>query len=236
MMQRAAKTFVQEISTLTKFDFKLVIAAPPYDKQDTSGKGFWFQAGREKPDTRIRNLRKTLCADLNHILWLTSEYKPDLIMGAGQGAIVALLASFPLVLETACRLRVTDAASMRDYRRAWSRVRSIVGFNPSFQSITLDVAALQAAFPELSQLQPANMLKYLVSDDTFHERSSAVELGTLFRASTDKGRLPVKALRTSLLRNPPVYLDSDEEATVQGAVCVICGKQGPLGRCKNAER
>ena len=49
------------------------------------------------------------------------RHQPKLIVGLGEGGLVAALASLPLALEAACRARVLTDQQMYTIRRSWSK-------------------------------------------------------------------------------------------------------------------
>jgi len=168
-------------------------------------------------------LRKQIFAGLVSMMNQIVVTEPDLIIGCGQGAIIALLAGLPLVLEKACRMRATTQDTTKDYRRAWARIRAIVAFDPSLQLSGLGADSVHVAVPEISKPQPTKMPKFLVVSPKFHQKDFAAELGLLLRASTDRGKLPAEPLRAALLRRSPIFFESDLGAPSEGK-CVVCLK------------
>ena len=53
-----------------------------------------------------------------------------MIIGSGQGALIALLMARPLVMEAACRARVVTSGQLRRIREGWCHVVSLVGMDP----------------------------------------------------------------------------------------------------------
>ena len=58
--------------------------------------------GRARTDeARVKILRKQMFTGLSAVLQHATRWKPDLIVGYGQGGLLAALAALPLVVEAA---------------------------------------------------------------------------------------------------------------------------------------
>ena len=71
-----------------------------------------------KPEDRRKLLRKQIFASLVLVLGYAVKFQARVIMGVGQGALIAALMSLPLVLEAACRARMVTSDEMRSFRDA----------------------------------------------------------------------------------------------------------------------
>ena len=69
-------------------------------------------------------------AGLECMLSDVEKHRPRVIVGLGQGAIIAALACLPVILEKACRERAMSSITQKTYRRAWSGVTAIVVVDP----------------------------------------------------------------------------------------------------------
>ena len=58
------------------------------------------------------------------------KHRPRIIIGEGQGGIVAAIMSFPLILEKACRDRAVPQQQMCTFRKAWAGITGIWVIDP----------------------------------------------------------------------------------------------------------
>ena len=65
-------------------------------------------------------------ASIVGVLADVSTHQPQIITGVGQGGLVALMCTRPLLVEAACRARVITASEMYRIRSAWCAVVSII--------------------------------------------------------------------------------------------------------------
>ncbi len=89
-----------------------------------------------------------------HMFGSAVRHQASLVVGLGQGGLVALLSLFPLLLETACRSRVATAQEISGIRRAWDQVAGVVAVNPLMLPQRSEVEELQDAVPEIKLDQP----------------------------------------------------------------------------------
>ena len=80
-----------------------------------------------------------------------------MIVGYGQGGLLVASAALLLVVEAACRTRVTPSEVMREYRETWAVVRAAVAICPAVMPQRTDFEMVRRAVPEALRLQPATM-------------------------------------------------------------------------------
>ena len=103
---------------------------PPYDLPESAyGSSYWVRPIKKRDDDRRRLFRKQMLASLMLALSYVVRYRPQIIVGLGEGSLIASLMARALLLEAACRARVATAREMIDIRRAWAGVASLIGIN-----------------------------------------------------------------------------------------------------------
>ena len=142
------------------------------------------------------------------------------------------LAGFPLLLETACRLRATPHTELAEFRRGWAGVQALVVVNPSVMPSPhfTDIVFLGRAFPEIYRVQPRGVLRKVIIEGRYiHERFAHALGGALGAVPGQWQEAEKQALSQALLELPPVYVESADRGY---GLCVVCGKKGVLGRCE----
>ena len=109
----------------------------------------------------MKKLRTQVNSALITLLNEIDRVRPRLVVGEGQGGVVAAMSTFPLIMERACRDRAVTQFQMRNFRQAWSGVTSILVIDPvilptSNNSGMLPYELLSEAFPNMSTDQPRN--------------------------------------------------------------------------------
>ena len=77
------------------------------------------------------------------------RFRAQIVVGLGQGGLIASLMTRPLLLEASCRQRVATAREMTDIRRTWSGVVSLISIISAVMPSRTDYAELLAAAPEI---------------------------------------------------------------------------------------
>ena len=102
-------------------------ADPPFDIEDSvEGTGFWVRPVAAKPDARRKLLRKQILTSIMAAFSYVVRYRPRVLVGIGQGALITALMAYPLLLETACRYRTTTSQEMTSIRQAWAGIAVII--------------------------------------------------------------------------------------------------------------
>ena len=208
----------------------------PYDTETAvDGKGFWANPVHRFESERKKLLRKQLFASVVQALAGVIRQQARVLLGCGQGAVVAALMGLPLVVEAACRARIVADRELGDIRRAWAGVEWIVCVDPLVLPQRSNIDELLDAIPEVSQLQPRGILRSVVVTPRFESTHGrfAKELAAALGCPSvgEKDPLIMRAGRVayeSLQVEPPVYIEDD----VNGfGLCAVCGKRSALGRC-----
>jgi hypothetical protein len=129
-------------------DLDCQIAEPPYSTEELDCRGYWFNLAARTDEARVKILRKQIFTGLSAMLQHATRWKPDMIVGYGQGGLLVALAALPLVVEAACRTRVTPLEVMREYRETWALVRAAVAICPSVVPQRTELDMLWKAVPE----------------------------------------------------------------------------------------
>ena len=142
-------------------------AEPPFDVQESvEGTCFWVRPIAAKPDARRKLLRKQILTSIMAALAAVVRYRPRIIVGVGQGALISALMTYPLLMEAACRYRITTSKEMTDIRQAWAGVAAIISVNPVMLPQRSDYQELLAAIPEISFLQPRGIFSTVLQSGT----------------------------------------------------------------------
>ena len=132
---------------------------PPYDLPESEyGTSYWVRPIKKRDDERRKLFRKQILASLMLALSYVVRYRPRVIVGIGQGGLIASLLTRPLLVEQAARARVATALEMIDIRRAWVGVVSLIACNPVVSPQRTDYAELLSAVPEIHMIQPKGIL------------------------------------------------------------------------------
>ena len=83
-------------------------------------------AGNKK-NKRMRVDLLTSCAK---VLREVAAYKPDLILGFGQGGVVVALLRWPLVVELTLQARNLQTKEVREIGSSWGRIKAVWSVNP----------------------------------------------------------------------------------------------------------
>ena len=102
-------------------------------------------AGNKK-NKRMRVDLLTSCAK---VLREVAAYKPDLILGFGQGGVVAALLRWPLVVELTLQARNLQTKEVREIGSSWGRIKAAWSVNPRVWRTQLGATEVKEAIPEL---------------------------------------------------------------------------------------
>ena len=102
-------------------------------------------AGNKK-NKRMRVDLLTSCAK---VLREVAAYKPDLILGFGQGGVVVALLRWPLVVELTLQARNLQTKEVREIGSSWGRIKAVWSVNPRVWRTQLGATEVKEAIPEL---------------------------------------------------------------------------------------
>jgi hypothetical protein len=164
------------------------------------------------------------------------KHQPRILIGNGQGAFLAAMATFPIILEKACRDRAVGMTQMVQFRKAWSAVTAIIMIDPVIMPASNNVKSIpfefmKSAYPETEWTQPQGNRRAMITTKRYMTVEFARSLSSLVGCTAESEILPGTDILTEALRPPPVYFETDEKD--MSGVCCVCMKKGPLGRCPN---
>ena len=88
------------------------------------------------------------------VLREVSRWRPHLVVGEGQGGLVAMLLGLPLVYEFACRYRGATPPELTAFRGTVPLVQAIIAMDPCIARGFPDFDVLRKALPEMFAIQP----------------------------------------------------------------------------------
>ena len=111
---------------------RLIVCDPPYEDDPSVSPSadqtaYWYKPHATTEEARRKLLRKQIFASLVTVLQAVARYRPVALVGAGQGGLIALVCSRPLVLEAACRARIVTSRELIEIRKAWVGVVAVFG-------------------------------------------------------------------------------------------------------------
>ena len=110
----------RKLSKSLGYKVHIAVGDPTYSELDLECKGFWFRPHAKKLEDQVRKFRTQAFSAVVNLLGLAAKHRPQLILGVQQGGLVAALAGFPLLMETACRLRAVPQSELAEFRRGWA--------------------------------------------------------------------------------------------------------------------
>ena len=133
-------------------NFKFDVCEPSF--RDDMHQGFWFDPEPQRtpsPEHRTKRLRRDLLTGLAVAVRELGRIKPQLVIGLGQGGVLALLLSRPRICEVALRSKVAQVAEMKatGMSEAWQGVQSILVRVPQVFKARSSGKMLTDALPEL---------------------------------------------------------------------------------------
>ena len=146
------------------------------------------------------------------------RHQPRLILGVGQGGLLAGIMGMPMVVEQAVKLRSPVDREIRDFRRSWARVAAVLAVEPQIapDAAKHGIDELIAAVPEIIMLQTRGVHRAVVQ--TVKDQYSAqAKLNLSFASLIGGHRCPENEVKTYLeqcryhldiLKKTPVALGS----------------------------
>merc|ERR1712015_322759 len=133
---------------------RLVECEPPFSEEDKlEPSAFWLRPHHRDVDVRRRLLRKQTLSSLIAVLNQVVKFRPNVIIGTGQGGLMCMFCTRSLLLEAAC-LRMLTGVEMRGIREAWSGVVSLVAWDPLLLPQRSALNEVLLALPETVHAQP----------------------------------------------------------------------------------
>ena len=107
------------------------VADPPFQTDDLECKGFWLKPDARSYEQRVKKLKSQVSCALIVFLTAIERVRPRIVVGEGQGGVVAAMSTFSIILERACRDRAVTQHQMQTFREAWSGITSILVIDPT---------------------------------------------------------------------------------------------------------
>ena len=237
-VQRRASRWREVLESQYPIKVDLVVAEPPFETDDLLCKGYWVNVTHRDPAKRMKELRSVLSGSLLHLIGQVNKHRPRMLLGEGQGGIVVAVATFPMILERACRERAPTEQQMKEGRVAWSGVAAALVVDPVVIPTTNNGSLapfelLKKAFPNLGVSQPVLFPRAMHLTSGYHNLPLADQLSDFMKCSPERGTFPELSFLEDAMRPPPIYFENEEGASK--GVCCVCYRKGVLGRCPNVE-
>ena len=196
--------------------------------------GYWIRHTSEKSeDGKRKLLRKQIFTGIVNVLHEVVQHHPQVIIGYGQGALIALLMSRPLVIEAAARARIVSAGELASFRRAWAGVVGLIGVDAQLLPKRTDFAEILAAMPEIAMPQPQGLLRVVlkssIKGQNVRQRldaSLAKAIGTVaYEQDGFADGEPEIVDEFERVLALPIPFFSEDGPSCTGH-CIVCGKRG----------
>ena len=158
------------------FDFRVQAMHPPLD--DATGGGGWLapMASWTKSEKMLRGLRRDLLAGVAAVVRELPPRSPQIVVGIGQGGLVAALLTRPRLVELALAGRHAAPDEGVELSRAWHSVRAVVVWRPRLLP-NFDFGLAATAIQEMG-----------------HPTASGEEPHPVFAREDPRNRVPGRAL------------------------------------------
>lgn len=170
--------------------------SPPFEVVgDIESKGFWLGPRAATPEKKVRALRKQMQRSLVELPGEVQRMRPRLVIGEGQGAIVAAMMTFPLVLERACCDRAVTQQQTLTFRQAWAGDVGVWVIDPcvlpaSSNKKTAPFEFLRKAYPEIEWKQPRQNFRAIVMSFKYLTPPFAEELAVRMGYAAERSKFP----------------------------------------------
>ena len=100
---------------------------------------------------RTQKLRRDVLTGLTKAVREIARVKPQLVIGIGQGAVIALLLRKPRICETSLSIKVVQVEEMKNsgMSEAWQGVQAILAVVPQIFKARSNLKMVIVALPEL---------------------------------------------------------------------------------------
>ena len=175
--------FQREFKRTLRFSFpeqRVILRLGPGPFEDDEGVNSHFERST-KAGLTIKRLSQAVRTDLmTSIVKLLRNLKmanATMIIAVGQGALIALVSSWPPVVEAAMQLRNVQPEEAHSLAVSWGNVRLIVGLNPRMSKKGVGLDLLRASLPEAFQPHPLKAVPcFGVLDRNVPNREEMTEL------------------------------------------------------------
>ena len=141
--------------SLPGFQARVALGEPPFEDLEGTGLHFEKQGKARLTGRKLANAaRVDLFTSVAKLLRELVTHRPAVVVGRGQGAVVVLAASKPVVVEAALLARVFQRDECREVAAAWGAVKLAVAEVPRLGRAKPGWTVLWEACPELCAEHP----------------------------------------------------------------------------------
>ena len=182
-------------------------------RDDATDVGYWFDPEPQKAaavGTRVKKLRRDFLTGVEVAAREVARVKPQMVLGFGQGATIALILARPRLCEIALQSKVVQEAELKStgLAAAWQGIQAIVIATPCIFRARTRIDLLKEALPEVMVPTPGPTERPLDCFSlgwTHPHQAYEKELVELLGVSTVKGTEQI--LLDSLLKRRPLQLN-----------------------------
>ena len=85
---------------------RIIVGEPPFVDEGPEEVPFYIKVkSQQSADARRKQMRKQIFQGIAQVVVEASQHQPQMLVRVGQGALMALLCTRPLLVEAACRAR-----------------------------------------------------------------------------------------------------------------------------------
>ena len=216
----------QDLSrALPDYQVSLALAEGPFE-DDTGDAHAHFAGGAQgkPPAKKVLETKKDLLTSVIKVLRNCSMHRPQLLLGDGQGGLVALAIAKPLLVEAALAARNVQREEVESIAQSWGSILAIVVRHPRIGKAKVGEDLFRLAAPEVYADYPEESLKVVAILDrkeSLHEELVSLYAG--LRLEPVSGLADVQWQQ--LLEQRPRTMWSHNG-------CCACGRKSYLfGRC-----
>ena len=113
---------------------------------------------------KTKRVRIDLLTSAAKTLRESAAFRPDLVLGFGQGGVIAGLLRYPLLVELVLQARNLQNQEVQAVGAAWSKIKAVFVVNPRMWRTQLGATDVKEGLPELRKdfvVDPLNGLEWL---------------------------------------------------------------------------
>ena len=97
VLQRKATLWEERLAEEYGIEVDMHVAEPPFQTDDVECKGYWLKPDARVYEQRVKKLKSQVCSALIILLTTIERVRPRIIVGEGQGGVVAAMSTFPVI-------------------------------------------------------------------------------------------------------------------------------------------
>ena len=145
-----AKVYREVAACAPGYEIKMVLSEGPFEDDHGVASHFVGRTlGLKQVRKRVGGTRVEFHTSVIQLARRVEMFKPSIIVGEGQGALIAIGYVTPEVLETAMSSRNVQQNECESIGQAWGGVRAVIAHWPRMNKRGLEQAVLKEALPEL---------------------------------------------------------------------------------------